>query len=229
MKEFTVAEQLAPGKYIIRQEIIAHHESFTTFDEDPEGSGTAVPDQGFDFNEGYGYDDPGIAFDMYGEFESYPIPGPEVWDGEGGGKGGGGEANKTSGGTRTSEEIVDPLEHWEWQWLEQNEPYPNDPDGSCAVGERPRDKDARLEVKSSGEFLTVHDYVSTVHPWLMGLRGDLLAALALMAAGQDDPLPPETNLMATWGTPYKIKVVREQDWIRRYTKPASASNNGGSG
>ncbi|KAK4246222.1 hypothetical protein C7999DRAFT_33355 [Corynascus novoguineensis] len=118
---------------------------------------------------------------------------------------------------------VDPLEHWEWQWLEQNEPYPNDPDGSCAVGERPRDKDARLEVKAAGEFLTIHDYVSAVHPWLMGLRGDLLAALALTAAGQDDPLPPETKLMAAWGTPNKIVVVREQDWFPRYTKPAWAT------
>jgi len=118
---------------------------------------------------------------------------------------------------------VDPLEHWEWEWLEQNEPYPNDPDGSCAVGERPRDKDARLEVKAAAEFLTIHDYVSAVHPWLMGLRGDLLAALALTAAGQDDPLPPKTKLMAAWGTPNKIVVMREQDWFPRYTKPAWAT------
>jgi hypothetical protein len=118
---------------------------------------------------------------------------------------------------------VDPLELWEWQWLEYNEPYPNDPDGSCAVGERPRDKDAWLEVKAAGGFLTIHDYVSAVHPWLTGLRGDLLAALALMAAGQDDPLPPETKLMAAWGFPNEIVVVREQDWFAQYTKPAWAT------
>ncbi|KAK4109031.1 hypothetical protein N656DRAFT_831756 [Canariomyces notabilis] len=116
---------------------------------------------------------------------------------------------------------VDPLEHWEMDWLEMNEPYPNDPDGSCAVGERPVDKDARLEVKAAGEFLTIHDYVSAVHPWLMGLRGDLLAALALTAAGQDDPLPPETRLMAVCGWPDEVEVLREQDWLAEYTKPAS--------
>lgn len=114
MKEFTVPAQLAPGQYLIRQEIIAHHESQPTFDEDPDkgaqfypacvqvevsGSGTAVPDQKFDFNTGYTYDDEGIAFDMYGDFDSYPIPGPEVWSGAGGGSGavGSGDERKTPG------------------------------------------------------------------------------------------------------------------------------------
>ena len=117
---------------------------------------------------------------------------------------------------------VDPLEDWEWQWLEMNEPYPNDPGGSCAVGERPVDKEVRLEVKAAGEFLTIHDYVSAVHPLLMGLRGDLLAALAL-DDGQDDPFPPETRLMAACGCPNVIRVKREQDWIQQHTKPACAT------
>jgi cellulase len=94
-KDFTLPAQLAPGQYLIRQEIIAHHESDGTFDKDPKrgaqfypacvqfevtGGGAAVPDQKFDFNKGYTYQDPGIAFDMYEDFESYPIPGPPVWD-----------------------------------------------------------------------------------------------------------------------------------------------------
>lgn len=99
LQDFTLPDALAAGKYLIRQEIIAHHESETTFDKNPargaqfypscvqvevtEG-GSAVPDQDFDFNTGYTYADPGIFFNIYGSFTSYSIPGPEVWTGEGG-------------------------------------------------------------------------------------------------------------------------------------------------
>lgn len=94
-KELTVPEGLAPGRYLVRQEIIAHHESDTAFSENEArgaqfypscaqievtGSGSAVPDQGFDFNTDYTYEDPGIVFNLYGDFTSYEIPGPEVWD-----------------------------------------------------------------------------------------------------------------------------------------------------
>jgi cellulase len=114
MKDFTVPEQLAPGQYLIRQEIIAHHESIKTFDEDPNngaqfypacvqvevsGSGTAVPDQNFDFNTGYTYEDPGIKFNMYDDVDSYPIPGPEVWNAAGGGSG---KSGAGAGGDKTA-------------------------------------------------------------------------------------------------------------------------------
>ena len=118
MKEFTVPAQLKAGQYLIRQEIIAHHESDATFDEDPKrgaqfypacvqvevsGGGGAVPDQDFDFNRGYTYQDPGIAFDMYGDFDSYPIPGPPVWNAAaaGGGAGAGG-GNGTVAATKAA-------------------------------------------------------------------------------------------------------------------------------
>ncbi|KAL2128808.1 hypothetical protein VTI74DRAFT_8614 [Chaetomium olivicolor] len=105
MWDFTLPSQLKPGKYMLRQEIVAHHESDATFDKNPKRGaqfypscvqvdvkgvgGDAVPDQAFDFNKGYKYSDPGIAFDMYTDFDSYPIPGPPVWDavGVGGGNG----------------------------------------------------------------------------------------------------------------------------------------------
>ncbi|KAK4184349.1 glycosyl hydrolase family 61-domain-containing protein [Podospora australis] len=123
--EFTLPVELAPGQYIIRQEIIAHHESHKTFDKDPSrgaqfypscvqvevtGSGTKIPDQNFDFNTGYTYSDPGIAFNLYNGFTSYPIPGPEVWDaasasssgGSTGGAGGGAAAGNGTVGAASS-------------------------------------------------------------------------------------------------------------------------------
>lgn len=101
--DFTLPASLAAGKYLIRQEIIAHHESDATFNVNPArgaqfypscvqvevtGSGSAVPDQNFDFNVGYTYADPGIHFNLYNGYTSYTIPGPEVWDAASAGSGG---------------------------------------------------------------------------------------------------------------------------------------------
>ena len=100
--DFTLPASLAAGKYLIRQEIIAHHESDATFNVNPArgaqfypscvqvevtGSGSAVPDQNFDFNVGYTYADPGIHFNLYNGYTSYTIPGPEVWDAASAGSG----------------------------------------------------------------------------------------------------------------------------------------------
>ena len=99
--DLTIPESLAAGKYLIRQEIIAHHESDTAFSENEArgaqfypscvqvevtGSGSAVPDQGFDFNTDYTYEDEGIVFNLYNEDPSgYVIPGPKVWSASSGG------------------------------------------------------------------------------------------------------------------------------------------------
>ncbi|KAM0200881.1 hypothetical protein ACHAPI_002547 [Fusarium lateritium] len=93
---FTLPSALKAGKYIVRQEIIAHHESNVAYTSDSArgaqfypscaqievtGSGTAVPDEKFDFNKGYTYSDKGIVFDLYNFSGSYSIPGPAVWKG----------------------------------------------------------------------------------------------------------------------------------------------------
>ncbi|KAK3906167.1 glycosyl hydrolase family 61-domain-containing protein [Staphylotrichum tortipilum] len=97
-QDFVLPATLAAGRYIIRQEIIAHHESDTAFNANPArgaqfypscvqfevtGAGSAVPDQDFNFNTGYTYADPGIVFNIYAPFTSYSIPGPAVWSGAG--------------------------------------------------------------------------------------------------------------------------------------------------
>lgn len=100
MQDFVLPAELAAGRYLIRQEIIAHHESDTAFNVNPArgaqfypscvqvevtGSGSAVPDQDFNFNTGYTYADPGIVINLYGTITDYQIPGPEVWAGSGSG------------------------------------------------------------------------------------------------------------------------------------------------
>ncbi|KAK7418643.1 hypothetical protein QQX98_003832 [Neonectria punicea] len=114
--DFTLPDGLAAGQYLIRQEIIAHHESDTAYSENAArgaqfypsciqfeitGSGSDVPDQDFDFNTGYTYSDPGIVFNLYGSYTSYEIPGPEVWTGAGSGSGSG-STSKTPAATKTA-------------------------------------------------------------------------------------------------------------------------------
>jgi len=81
---------LAAGKYLLRQEIIALHEADADVEVNPSrgaqfypscvqlevtGSGTVVPNQNFDINS-YQSTDPGIHFDLYTKYSSYKIPGP---------------------------------------------------------------------------------------------------------------------------------------------------------
>lgn len=103
-KSVTLPAALKAGKYIVRQEIIALHEGDTSYADNSArgaqfypscaqvevtGSGTAVPDQAFDFNTGYTYSDKGIVFNLYGSYTSYPIPGPDVWTASGSSSGSG--------------------------------------------------------------------------------------------------------------------------------------------
>ncbi|KAK3358542.1 glycoside hydrolase [Lasiosphaeria ovina] len=94
--DFNLPKTLAPGKYMVRQELIPLHLADKRGDIEktrgPEfypscvqfevvgGSGTAVPNQNFDFNKGYKFTDPGFDFNIHIPFTTYPIPGPPIWD-----------------------------------------------------------------------------------------------------------------------------------------------------
>lgn len=54
--------------------------------------------------------------------------------------------------------------------------------------ERPINKNPTITViPISGDFVTVHDYVSTIQPWLLQWRGDIVKALTV----HDQRLPEE--------------------------------------
>ncbi|KAK4152479.1 glycoside hydrolase [Chaetomidium leptoderma] len=96
--EVALPKALASGKYLIRQEIIALHQADEPFNKNPvrgvelypsctqievTGSGKAVPDQDFDLNQGYTYDNPGLVVNIFfPEGAPYTPPGPKVWDGK---------------------------------------------------------------------------------------------------------------------------------------------------
>lgn len=121
---------------------------------------------------------------------------------------------------------VEQLYDWENQWLEfhfdHNEPGPDNegndvrfgllPDCNpnegeekpeyflrCSAVDRPRKKAASLGIRASGEFVTIHDLVSTVHPWLMGLRDKMLQAEPDLL--DNIPLPPDTKLVVHYPGP----------------------------
>ncbi|KAI0382817.1 hypothetical protein F5Y04DRAFT_252396 [Hypomontagnella monticulosa] len=87
----------------------------------------------------------------------------------------------------------------------------------CCGSERPRKKAAYLVVKATSECITIHDYVSAVHPWLMGLREDILGALGVW---DSKPRPPETKLMVNFDGPGYLMIQEEKSWLaaRRRTR-----------
>jgi hypothetical protein len=114
---------------------------------------------------------------------------------------------------------VNELEMWEDDWYERHCQH-SDPDSDygpdfewqafpdwdpevdegemqlvkCCGELRPRDKKASLTVTPASDgqgFVTLHDYLSAVHPWLMSLRTELIAGLGTM---YDTPLEPDVQL-----------------------------------
>ncbi|KAK4040003.1 putative endo-beta-1,4-glucanase D [Parachaetomium inaequale] len=98
---FTLPKALAAGKYLIRQELLALHmadfagndpahpgrgaESYPScvqVEVSDKGAGDAIPDQDFDFNTGYKYEDKGLHFNIYIPFDKYTPPGPRPWTGK---------------------------------------------------------------------------------------------------------------------------------------------------
>ena len=82
-----IPSNLAAGKYVLRHEIIGLHSAGNAdgaqaypqcINIEVTGGGSATPSGG-DFTTFYSPEDPGILFNLYGEFSSYPIPGPAVW------------------------------------------------------------------------------------------------------------------------------------------------------
>jgi hypothetical protein len=85
--DITLPADIAPGNYLLRGEILAHHGSYALNGVQPyvgcveltvSGSGKATP-AGVAIPGVYSNTDPGMLFDLYKSFTSYPIPGPAVY------------------------------------------------------------------------------------------------------------------------------------------------------
>jgi len=83
----TIPSDISPGNYLLRAELIALHDGDKPHGSQPyvacveltvSGSGNADP-AGVSFPGAYKETDPGIAFNIYTTYNTYPIPGPAVY------------------------------------------------------------------------------------------------------------------------------------------------------
>ncbi|RPA73102.1 hypothetical protein BJ508DRAFT_419169 [Ascobolus immersus RN42] len=88
-QDLKIPADIAPGDYLLRTEVIALHVAgsaggaqhyVTCFQLKVTGNGTANP-KGVSFPGAYGASDPGILFNVYGSYSTYPVPGPAVYTG----------------------------------------------------------------------------------------------------------------------------------------------------
>jgi hypothetical protein len=134
---------------------------------------------------------------------------------------------------------IETVEDWEYQWLEQHRfchdpeengenpdeflfgdlpDYDSDSDEEeephllrCCGADRPRKKGETLLVKAAGAFLTIHDYLSVVHSWLLGRREDIFGAEGDLFL--NEPLAANTKLMVVW-LPDLVHFETEEEWQR---------------
>lgn len=86
----------------------------------------------------------------------------------------------------------------------------------CCYGARPRKKNYCLVLTPAigddgGSFVTVHDYLSALHPWLLSLRDELLVAVGSQL--WFDPLPPATELMIDSTTLDMLSITKKEEWM----------------
>ncbi|QRW24032.1 glycoside hydrolase family 61 protein [Rhizoctonia solani] len=102
-----IPENLKPGQYLIRHEIIALHAAGSypgaqfypaCHQFEITGSGSALPDDAdlVAFPGAYTPETPGVVYNPYSGQTTYPIPGPKVWNGAGSGSGNGGSGAVSS-------------------------------------------------------------------------------------------------------------------------------------
>lgn len=135
------------------------------------------------------------------------------------------------------------LDEWEDEWVEvhredysadrrtiaveDGEEDTYDDDGTpvrilhCCGFDRPSPP-TTLEVRAStAPYVTIHDYVTAVHPWLMHRRNDLLLAMNIWNLA---PLPQDTALMVNCIAPNQLMIFDRQAWIARYKQQHGHTN-----
>ncbi|KAL4765019.1 putative endoglucanase [Aspergillus foveolatus] len=112
-KHSVTVPDVPAGNYLFRPEIIALHEGnreggaqlymeCVQFKVTSDGT-TQLP-EGVSLPGAYSATDEGILFDIYSSFDSYPIPGPAVWDGASSGSGSSGSSSSSSAAATSSAE-----------------------------------------------------------------------------------------------------------------------------
>ena len=153
--------------------------------------------------------------------------------------------------------FIDPLDTWDYYWMEVHEDHTDpdelhDPADvvygpmpsvdetkrtesdsyflKCCGSKRPWDQGTTdLIVKATGDsgFVTIYDFISTVHPYLMARRSDIIEAINVDPARGGKHFGPETKLMVRWHRANDISVTDEADWMDLYTRNRPKPYSGG--
>jgi hypothetical protein len=88
----------------------------------------------------------------------------------------------------------------------------------CCREKRPLGKEVKVVIKpAAGEgrgFVTIHDFISTVHPYLMARRDEVLEAMSENPGRIGTPFGSETWLFVIWYSARYVDVLDEADWMR---------------
>lgn len=84
----------------------------------------------------------------------------------------------------------------------------------CCTTVRPRGKKTSVVVEPGtgvNECVTIRDYLSTVHPWLMSMHEDI--RWAVNVHNDNKPWPEEKKLAVDYNAPESLMVVDRDDWM----------------
>lgn len=120
--------------------------------------------------------------------------------------------------------VQTPLESWPTQWEERHEHADPDDDGCefapddhdgpgellrCCGEDRPEAPEPFVVTATSKEYVTIHDYVSTAHAWLMDNFEQVSAAYNIW---DDGVAPPGQKLFVLVADLQRLDVADEPTW-----------------
>lgn len=116
------------------------------------------------------------------------------------------------------------LHDWQNQWWTINAEGFNDMTGYDPGDREPPTFDPVVVTASNGEFVTIHDFLTTLHPFLMNHRDQLLRAMHL---GEDeDYIPTGEERVLIDMLRVDSLYAREEDELRRAWQRAVERNGG---
>ncbi|KAI1403204.1 hypothetical protein F4819DRAFT_236184 [Hypoxylon fuscum] len=78
----------------------------------------------------------------------------------------------------------------------------------CCNEDRPQNPPSLVVRSSTQSFVTIHDFVTTVHPWLQSVKGDVLSAIGDF---RGTPVPADTPLVVYCVIPNTFMLLEGSD------------------
>jgi hypothetical protein len=134
---------------------------------------------------------------------------------------------------------VSEFDSWAQDWEEcHDHADPDDPDCvfaasdddepgellRCCGEQRPEPPQPLTITATSKEYVTVHDYVSVIHAWLMEHFTEICSALHVWDGGQQ---PPNEKLVVNYDNLESLAIVDENMWTQVHQAPVQPATRPG--